>query len=122
RCPMTLAAPRPPCHVLVALAALTAAGCGAPESGGEEVGTAEQAICPAGETLKGIDVSYYQGTIDWPKVAASGMSFAVARVSYGSGFVDPKFEKNWAGIKAAGLVRGTYQFFVPDQDPVAQAQ
>src|SRR5262245_22853027 len=97
--------PTCPLAVSVASAALgLLAGCGPGESDPEPLRSAEAAISPAGETVPGIDVSYYQGNIDWPAVGASKMKFAVARVSYGSGFVDPKFEKNWAGIKAAGLV------------------
>jgi lysozyme len=54
-------------------------------------------------------------------VKASGRKFAIARVSDGTTVIDPKFTANWQGMKAAGLVRGVYQFFRPNQDPVAQA-
>ncbi|MEJ7729581.1 MAG: GH25 family lysozyme [Polyangiaceae bacterium] len=104
-----------------AVASLSASACGegrAPLA----VGEAEQAICPAGETTPGIDVSYYQENVDWEAVGAAGMEFAIARSSYGEGFVDPRFDKNWKGIRAAGLVRGAYQFFLADQDPIAQAE
>jgi lysozyme len=78
------------------------------------------AVCAAGETLQGIDVSMYQGSVDWTKVKASGIAFAFARLSDGS-FLDPDFDVNWKGIKAAGMVRGAYQFFEPGEDPIAQA-
>jgi lysozyme len=77
-------------------------------------------VCPAGETTEGIDVSYYQGTINWSAVKTSDVKFAIARTSDGS-FEDPKFAENWAGIKSAGLVRGAYHFFRPAQDPIEQA-
>lgn len=78
--------------------------------------------CPAGETLRGVDVSYYQGKVDWPEVKRQGVVFAFVRVSDGAEFVDPELPRNWAGTRAAGVVRGAYQFFRPAQDPVAQAR
>lgn len=42
-------------------------------------------------------------------------------MSDGDSFVDPEFQKSWAGAKSAGVVRGAHQFFRPQQDPVAQA-
>lgn len=78
-------------------------------------------VCPGSTTLPGIDVSYYQGTINWSQVKASGVKFAVIRVSDGTTFLDPKFSTNWTNAKAAGVVVGAYQFFRPSQDPTAQA-
>ena len=78
-------------------------------------------VCAGTNTVNGIDVSYYQGTIDWTKVKGSGRAFAIARVSDGATFNDPKFAQNWSGMKSAGVIRGVYQFFRPGQDPIAQA-
>jgi GH25 family lysozyme M1 (1,4-beta-N-acetylmuramidase) len=78
-------------------------------------------VCPSGSVLEGVDVSEFDGSIDWTQVAASGRAFAFARLGDGSAFVDPTFDTNYAAIKAAGLIRGAYQFFEPAQDPVAQA-
>src|SRR5579871_3442599 len=55
--------------------------------------------CPGPATLEGIDVSSWQGHIDWPSVAASGRAFAVARVSDGF-YVDPDFDYNYGQIHA----------------------
>lgn len=91
--------------------------------GSEKVGASSSDVvaCPA-STVEGVDVSYYQGTIDWSQVAASGRQFAIARVSDGTGFSDPNFATYYAGIKAAGMVRGSYQFFRPEDSAVAQAK
>ncbi len=70
----------------------------------------------------GIDVSNYQGSVDWPTVASSGITFAYAKASEGTGFIDQTFSANWAGMKAAGIFRGAYQYFRPREDPEAQAQ
>lgn len=103
--------------------ALTACGQELPEDGGDEPGTlqAEARVCAGTNKVYGIDVSYYQGTIDWAKVKAAGKQFAIVRVSDGTGFLDPKFAANWKGAKAAGLVVGAYQFFRPGTDATAQA-
>jgi GH25 family lysozyme M1 (1,4-beta-N-acetylmuramidase) len=84
-------------------------------------GRALLSVCPTGPTLRGVDVSVFQGPIDWNTVAASGVGFAYARVSDGAKFVDPAFDGNYSGIKAAGLTRGAYQFFEPGEDPASQA-
>ncbi|HXM96143.1 MAG TPA: GH25 family lysozyme [Candidatus Dormibacteraeota bacterium] len=84
--------------------------------------SASNKVCAGPSTLEGVDVSEYQGTtIDWSKVRASGRTFAYTRATDGNRYVDPSFAQNYAAIKAAGLVRGAYQFFHPEQDPVAQA-
>jgi lysozyme len=77
-------------------------------------------VCAKGPTVDGIDVSSWQGTIDWSKVKASGRVFAIARISDGS-YIDVDFPANWSGMKSVGMVRGAYQYFRPGQDPVAQA-
>lgn len=63
-------------------------------------------------SVKGIDVSKYQGTIDWDKVKADGVEFVVIRSGYGREISqkDPYFETNYAGAKAAGLQVGTYWY------------
>lgn len=67
------------------------------------------------ENCKGIDVSKYQGNIDWNAVRASGVDFAIIRVGYrgyGTGKLveDSMARKNLAGASAAGLKIGVYVF------------
>jgi MYXO-CTERM domain-containing protein len=90
----------------------------------ESVGasSSELTVCPAGSTVKGVDVSAWQGTISWTKVKSSGRQFAFIRVSDGTGYPDSKFSTNWKNAKSAGLVRGAYQFWRAGDDPVAQAK
>ncbi len=82
---------------------------------------AELKTCAGPSTLVGLDVSSYQGTIDWAKVKADGQKFAFIRVTDGLNTIDSKFAANWPGAKKAGVLRGTYQYFRPSQDPTAQA-
>lgn len=78
-------------------------------------------LCPLGPTTPGIDVSYHQQTIDWPRVKLAGIEFAFIRVSDGVTVRDPEFATNWTAAGRAGVLRGAYQFFRPDQSPIAQA-
>jgi lysozyme len=77
--------------------------------------------CHLGPTTPGIDVSYYQETIDWQRVHRAGIRFAFIRLSDGATQRDPRFAVNWAEARRAGLVRGAYLFFRPDQSVAAQA-
>jgi lysozyme len=71
--------------------------------------------------LTGIDVSHYQGAVNWQAVRGAGCAFAFAKATEGTGVVDPYFSQNWAGMKAAGLARGAYHFFHPSEDAAQQA-
>lgn len=71
--------------------------------------------------LQGIDVSHYQGQVDWSAVAAAGIAFAFAKATDGITYTDPDFQANWQGMRAAGLARGAYHFYETGDDPVAQA-
>ncbi|WP_258297841.1 GH25 family lysozyme [Paenibacillus peoriae] len=59
---------------------------------------------------QGIDVSRYQGKIDWKAVKADGISFAFIKASQGQRYVDPTFITNAKGAKAAGVLLGAYHF------------
>ncbi|KAJ3966309.1 glycoside hydrolase family 25 protein [Lentinula raphanica] len=63
---------------------------------------------------KGIDVSHFQGTIDWSSVAANGISFVFIKATEGTTFLDPNFSDNYIGATDAGLIRGGYHFAHPD--------
>ncbi|HEY0173844.1 MAG TPA: GH25 family lysozyme [Pyrinomonadaceae bacterium] len=71
--------------------------------------------------LTGIDVSHYQGHVNWSAVKAAGCAFAFAKATEGTGVTDPYFAANWSGMKAAGLARGAYHFFRPAEDAAQQA-
>jgi lysozyme len=90
----------------------------------ECVGSGSDALktCAGPTTVKGVDVSVYQGTVNWSQVKSAGVHYAFIRVSDGTGTPDTKFAANWPNAKAAGVVRGVYQYFRPGQDPNAQAK
>lgn len=74
-------------------------------------------------TTPGLDVSHYQGTVDWSSVAANGAKFGYMKATEGTTFTDPQFTTNYAGSAGAGLARGAYHFALPDNSSAAaQAQ
>lgn len=62
--------------------------------------------------FRGIDVSKWQGNIDWKRVKASGVDFAILRVGYGSSpsQKDGTFEDNYKNAKAVGMPVGAYHY------------
>lgn len=77
----------------------------------------------------GIDVSYHQGSIDWAKVKAAGVDFAIIRMGYrgysaGTLYTDIKFTENMQGAIDAGLKVGVYFFTeaITTDEAVAEAQ
>jgi len=76
---------------------------------------------PATEA-RGIDVSHYQGRIDWRAVAGEGIGFAYVKATEGVTFTDPAFARNWSGAAGAGIARGAYHRFRAGRDAVAQAR
>jgi len=72
---------------------------------------------PSMTYLEGIDVSNYQGTIDWAGVAGGGKRFAIMKVTEGEAYVDPTYGVNHAGAQAVGLPVAAYHFAAPSSDP-----
>lgn len=64
---------------------------------------------PPPERARGIDVSQWQGEIDWQAVAADGIEFVFIRATVGLR-TDPYFTQNWTGAGEAGLLRGVYHY------------
>jgi GH25 family lysozyme M1 (1,4-beta-N-acetylmuramidase) len=78
------------------------------------------AAIPAGYTVAGIDVSKWQGTVDWTNVSQSAR-FAYVKATEGTTYLSPTFNDQYFGARAAGLYVGAYAFARPDAAPVPQA-
>jgi lysozyme len=81
---------------------------------------------PKKYTVHGIDVSYYQGKIDWQKVKAMKeddvhVTFAFIKATEGLLNVDPYFLRNWREAPKAGIKVGAYHFFRPKRSGLWQA-
>lgn len=71
--------------------------------------------------IRGVDVSYYQGKIDWRVLAQENIKFAFIKATEGSSHIDPKFAENWEQAGETALKRGAYHFFSFESSGVAQA-
>ncbi|MBD2723800.1 glycoside hydrolase family 25 protein [Hymenobacter armeniacus] len=75
----------------------------------------------AGYSVHGIDVSAYQGRIDWPEVARNKVRFAFIKASEGATMRDQRFARNWKEARKAGVLCGAYHYFQPNRDGQVQA-
>jgi GH25 family lysozyme M1 (1,4-beta-N-acetylmuramidase) len=71
------------------------------------------APAPAATQLPGIDVSAYQGNINWASVAPS-IDFDYAKATEGTYYTNPDFSNQYTGPYNQGLIRGAYHFAIPD--------
>jgi len=88
---------------------------------GERRALAQETVCAAGATLQGVDVSVYDGNVDWAALKSSGRVFGIAKATEGSTLTDGEFATNWPAMKSAGITRSAYHFFHCDTDPGAEA-
>jgi lysozyme len=73
-------------------------------------------------SVRGLDVSSYQGQVDWKSVTQTGQySFVFIKATEGKNYQDPYFKTNWNGTKAQGLLRGAYHFYTDYRTGAEQA-
>lgn len=72
--------------------------------------------------LRGIDVSHYQGVIDWEKLAGQELDFAFIKATEGSSYLDECFYDNWQAAGKTDLYIGAYHFFSFDSEGKKQAE
>lgn len=66
---------------------------------------------PHHHKVHGIDVSKWNGDVDWVKVRKSGVSFAFIKATEGKDRVDPRFDQYWRQAAAAGIPHAPYHFY-----------
>jgi lysozyme len=71
--------------------------------------------------IQGIDISKWQGEIDWAAVKAAGTQFAFMKATEGGDHIDERFWTNWRGAQKAGVPRGAYHFVFWCRPAVDQA-
>lgn len=108
---------------VVALAALTACGSGGSRGPAVVVGQGSGPQFgdsaphpwvgghPYDHQVHGIDISRYQGNIDWRRVRTSGVSFAFIKATEGGDHADPNFRRYWYEAGQARIPRGAYHYF-----------
>ena len=68
-------------------------------------------VTPQHHPVHGVDVSRWQGSINWNALRANGANFVYIKSTDGGDHLDPAFRKNWNDASAAGLKHGAYHFF-----------
>jgi lysozyme len=85
-----------------------------------------QVLSRHADNVVGIDVSEYQGEVNWRYTdsveGACKIGFAFIRATYGDDCLDAQFRHNWRGAREAGMIRGAYHYYRPDENSLKQAQ
>lgn len=91
-------------RVMITLLATLAAGLGL-----------SVAVTPASAAgvVYGMDVSHYQGSINWTTQYNAGARFVYIKATEGTSYTDPNFSANYTGSYNAGFIRGAYHFAQP---------
>ena len=81
---------------------------------------------PQGYEIHGIDISHYQGDINWDKLRQSIISgcplrFVIIKSTEGASRIDEKFEENFYQAREHGFIRGAYHFWSNKSKPREQA-
>ena len=77
---------------------------------------------PSNSDLRGIDVSRWQGSIDWQAVRGMAVEIAYIKSSEGTDYIDPYFESNYSGAQSVGVKCGFYHFMTAISETAARAQ
>lgn len=78
-------------------------------------------IIAEGYEVHGVDVSHYQGAIDWQVLSQQNLDFAIIKATEGSTHVDERFLENWQAAEQTHLALGAYHFFSFDSKGDRQA-
>ncbi|MFF5174667.1 lysozyme [Micromonospora sp. NPDC000089] len=77
------------------------------------LGAGPAAAAPAG--TPGMDVSGYQGNVNWSAAYGNGARFAYVKATEGTGYTNPYFAQQYNGSFNVGMIRGAYHFALPDR-------
>jgi hypothetical protein len=86
----------------------------APDTRQLPLGAGSAVVTPFATTVPGVDVSHYQGTINWASVRSAGIQFAYIKATEGTTYKDPMFNTDYLGAYNNGVIRGAYHFARPD--------
>lgn len=91
-------------------------------AGGYEIGPDGKRLAPVSSKFKGIDISHYNGDINFAKVKAAGIEVVYIKATEGTTYVDNYLGIHYNGAKSAGLKTGFYHFLVGTSSPETQAR
>lgn len=81
---------------------------------------------PNGYQIHGIDVSRYQGVVNWKEVKnmevkGIKIGFVFIKATEGTSIIDGQFRRNWISAKEQAISKGAYHFFIPSRNAKKQA-
>jgi GH25 family lysozyme M1 (1,4-beta-N-acetylmuramidase) len=79
-----------------------------------EPGSGRAIVRPAVTQTPGLDVSSWQGNVDWASVASHGARFAYVKATESTNYTNPYFSQQYTGAYYAGIVHGAYHFATPN--------
>jgi lysozyme len=82
--------------------------------------TGTEATATQAGAIVGVDLSKWQGEVDFAKIRAAGKRYVFVKVTQGATGIDPDYTRNIAGARAAGLYTGSYHFYTTDHDAQSQ--
>ncbi|MFF5156794.1 lysozyme [Streptomyces sp. NPDC000348] len=89
---------------------------------GDPAGAPSRGALAPTDGVQGIDVSHWQGAVDWTSVRGAGVQFAWMKATEGTTYKDPSFNTNYPAAYHAGVIRGAYHFALPNaSDGATQA-
>ena len=71
--------------------------------------------------VPGVDVSHHQAGVDWAALADADVHFVYLKATEGIDYLDPSFGESWRAAGEAGLLRGAYHMYRPEDTPAEQA-
>ncbi len=74
------------------------------------------------KTVLGIDVSHYQGDIDWLSIKNDGVLFGYVKATEGDTYQDPRFVDNWDKLSKYDLYKGAYHYYQYEDNALDQAK
>ncbi len=72
--------------------------------------------------ITGVDISHYQGSINWNDIYNQNIDFAFMKATEGSSTIDEYFERNWSNAQETPIVVGAYHFYSFDSSVETQAE
>ena len=95
---------------------------GLPDGFGDSKPHKWRGTVPADYEVHGVDVSRWQGSVDWFRLRQTGIAFAFIKATEGGDVADPLFADHWQGAARAGLPRGAYHFYFLCRPAAEQAR
>lgn len=107
---------------LIGLSMMSASTIAAPAAAmqGNAALTTNEVAADYPTVINGVDISKWQGAVDFAKIKSAGISYVFIKATQGKSEFDPDYKNNVENARAAGLAAGSYHFYMTDDDAESQ--